>query len=120
MENLIELLTSMVDILEREKEALIVDDVDILTDIVQEKNQFVEELSSYKGQDYGQDQEVLRIIGEIDKKQEINLMLIEQAKNYNDVFLSSLKKATEDKAVGYSRDGKFSKIRGKSIIDQTV
>lgn len=120
MKSLINLLTSMTDLLIEEKEALINNDGDRINDIVSQKNIFIKELEKYGGKNLSKDREVVRMIKEIDQLQETNLMLTNQAMAYNNLFLDALKDITKDRTSGYSKDGKLAETRNKSIVDQSV
>lgn len=119
MKGLIKLLESMVIILDEEREILINNDGDKLVDVVKKKNNFIKELEEYKGIDLSENKEVVSLIEEINSLQETNLVLTNQAINYNNLFLDALNDMTDDRTSGYSKDGKIAKSK-KNIIDQSV
>lgn len=119
MEDFIKLLDSMMVILKEEQEALVENDGERIIEIVEQKEKFIKKLEDHKGLNIAENKKILKIIEEINEMQEINLMLTNQALNFNNVFLDALKEATEHGVSSYSADGKISKAK-KNIINQSV
>lgn len=120
MKELISSLNNILDILEEERIALINNDGEKIIEIVEDKNEFLKILEEYRGKNFSENIEIVQLIEKINSKQETNLLLTNQAINYNNLFLESMKSAVEVKASGYSSDGKIAKGKNINIIDQSL
>lgn len=120
MDKLVRLLESMIDLLEEEKLALIRNDGEKINEILISKNEFIKNLENYRGKNLSDKEEVVALVNKIDELQETNLMLTNQAINYNNFLLDLVKDMTKDKTGGYSKDGKITESSNKNIVDQSV
>ena len=118
--NLINNLKNIISLLKQEKTALINNDVDKVTEIVNKKNEQIEKLGAFKGTDVENFKEAMDLIKEIDYMQELNLLLTKQALSYQNAVLESISQNINNFANTYSSKGTYENTDSINIIDQSV
>lgn len=118
--SLINNLKNIISLLEQEKTALINNDVDKVTEIVNKKNELIEKLGAFKGMDVENFKEAMDLIKEIDSMQELNLLLTKQALSYQNAVLESISQNINNFANTYSSKGTYENTNNINIIDQSV
>lgn len=113
-------LKDMVRVLGKEKQVLIKNDAMALTDIVEKKNDLIRKIESFRDMDFSGNQEIRKLVAEIDTLQETNMLLTRQALSYHDVILKSLSKNNTSKYNTYSSKGQMGSQKEVSIVDQSV
>ncbi len=112
-------LESLLNILEEETQALVDNDGGRISEILDEKMEIIENIDKFQGQNFREDAEIVELIGKIDDLQETNLMLTQQALNYNETFLKIVTEAMEEKSTTYSASGDVGKTTS-SLIDRSI
>lgn len=112
-------LESLLDILEEETQALVDSDGARVNEILDEKMRIMEDIDKFQGQNFSQNAEIVELIEKIDDLQETNLMLTQQALNYNETFLKIVTEGLEEKATTYSASGDMGKTTS-SLIDRSI
>ena len=118
--NLINNLKNIISLLDEEKKALVNNDVDKVTEIVNKKNQLIEKLGAFKGMDVENSKEAMDLIGRIDSMQELNLLLTKQALSYQNAVLESISQNINNLSNTYSSKGTYENANNINIIDQSV
>ena len=118
--NLLEVLEVIYDLLEKEKDALIHNDVDKISEIVEKKLIQIEKLEGFEGVDINNNKEVDNLVEEINSLQELNMMMTRQALSYQNVLLENISKSMYNLTNTYSSQGKYESTNNVSIIDQSV
>lgn len=113
-------LKDMVRVLNKEKQVLIRNDAMALTDIVEKKNDLIRKIESFREMDFSGNQEIRKLVAEIDTLQETNMLLTRQALSYHDAILKSLSKNNTSKYNTYSAKGQMGSQKEVSIVDQSV
>ena len=108
------------NLLIKERVALINNDVGKISEIVEQKNEQIEELKKYKGVGIKNFEEVANLIEEINSMQELNLLLTNQALSYQNALLESISHSVNNIINTYSSNGKYETKNNMSIIDQSV
>ena len=108
------------NLLIKERVALINNDVEKISEIVEQKNEQIEELKKYKGVGIKNFKEVANLIEEINSMQELNLLLTNQALSYQNALLESISHSVNNIINTYSSNGKYETKNNMSIIDQSV
>lgn len=117
---LINSLKEIIKLLEMERSALVANDVDQISMLVDKKNQEMSKLSAFKGMDIESNKDAMALIEEINSKQELNLLLTKQALSYQNAILESMSKNLGNFSNTYSAKGKYDSSNNVSIIDQSV
>lgn len=117
---LINSLKSIIKLLEEEKEALVENDVDRIMEIVNQKSIQINELSKFKGMDIQNNKEAMDLVQEIDRLQELNLLLTNQALSYQTALLETISNSLSNFSNTYSSKGKYETRNDINIIDQSV
>lgn len=112
-------LENLEKILQDETDALVENDNGALSDILDEKMKIMGNIDKFKGQNFSDNEEIVEIIGRIDDLQETNLMLTQQALNFNENFLEIVSEGLEEKATTYSASGDLGKS-SSSLIDRSI
>ena len=120
LSSLLEILETIYDLLEKEKDALIHNDVDKISEIVEKKVVQIEKLEEHKGIDANNNQEVVNLIKEINSLQEINMLMTRQAMSHQNVLLDNISKNIYNLTNTYSSQGKYESTNNITIIDQSV
>lgn len=113
-------LKDMVRVLGKEKQVLIHNDAMALADIVEKKNELIGKIESFRDMDFSGDQEIRKLVAEIDALQETNILLTRQAIGYQDQILKALSKNNTSKYNTYSSKGQMGSQKEVSIVDQSV
>lgn len=109
-------LKQFISILKKEQKALIQNKNEKIEAIVKQKEEFVAVFESFEPVD---SPEIKQLILEIKELQTTNLMLTEQAIQYNDAFLSAVVKESKKTQSTYSADGKYTQQKDVSFIEQS-
>lgn len=120
LSSLLEILETIYDLLEKEKDALINNDVDKISEIVEKKVVQIEKLEELKGIDTNNNQEVVKLIKEINSLQELNMLMTRQAMSHQNVLLDNISKNIYNLTNTYSSQGKYESTNNVTIIDQSV
>lgn len=120
LSSLLEMLETIYDLLEKEKDALIHNDVDKISEIVEKKVVQIEKLEEHKGIDTNNNQEVVKLIKEINSLQELNMLMTRQAMSHQNVLLDNISKNIYNLTNTYSSQGKYESTNNVTIIDQSV
>ena len=120
MDEFKEVLAKLIDVLEKEKEALISNNNEDIFDLIEEKNNFINTLKDFKGLDIKESKEIMSLIGEINELQEVNLILTKQALNYQNSFINAINKQVENMPDTYSSNGSKKRESSISLVDQSV
>lgn len=118
--NLMKSLKNLIDLLGMERSALMSNDVDQISMLIDKKNEQINALSVYKGLDIENSREAMDLIKEIDSMQELNLLLTQQALSYQNAILESISKNLNNFSNTYSAKGTYNNSNNISIIDQSV
>lgn len=113
-------LKKILRLLQKEKKALIANDIEKLTEIINNKNESIERLAAYKGMDVKNIKEAMDIIGEINSIQELNLLLTKQALSFQEAILESISTNVNNASNTYSNKGKYESAKEISLIDHSV
>lgn len=111
-------LEEIIKLLKIEKEVLVKNDGDALVEILNKKNQYIEDLEKFKGIDL-ENERIMELIEEINSLQELNLLLTRQALSFGENFLETLSKAVKNSNT-YSSGGNFDKNKSTNIIEKEV
>lgn len=111
-------LESIIKLLKEEKEILVANDGDALLEIVNKKNEYINDLEKFKGIGL-EDEKTMDLIGEIDSLQELNLLLTRQAMSFQENLLESFAKASKNSNT-YSNIGNYEKNESINIIEKEV
>ena len=117
---LINNLKSIIRLLEQEKVALINNDAEQISEIINKKNQQMQGLSVFKGMDVENNKQAMDLIQEINSMQELNLLLTKQALSYQNALLESISQNLNNFANTYSSKGTYENTNNVNIIDQSV
>ena len=117
---LISLLKTMENLLIKERSALIGNDVEEISKIVNKKNEIIKQMHAYKGMDIKNFKEAMDLIEEINSMQELNLLLTKQALSFQNALLESISKNLNNFSNTYSSKGAYEKMNNINIIDQSV
>lgn len=115
---LLDTLNELKDILLEEKEVLINNESKKLQNIVSKKEAIIGQLETVET-DTVDKEELQVLVDEIQRLQETNAMLTQQAMNYVDVFLSAFQKEAQKNST-YSKEGSFKQTENSSILDQSL
>src|SRR5699024_416700 len=85
-------LKNLIKLLKEEKEALLKNDGEKISELVETKNKYIEKLAEFKGLDMENNEEIIALVAEIDSLQEVNLLMTRQALSYQNVMLESIAK----------------------------
>ena len=118
--SLINNLKNIISLLQQEKKALVNNDVDKVTEIVNKKNEQVEKLGAFKGMDVENFKDAMDLIKQIDTMQELNLLLTKQALSYQNAVLESISQNINNLSNTYSSKGTYENVNNINIIDQSV
>lgn len=120
--NIEKTLKGLVVLLKREKECLIKNDVDNLSKIIEDKNNILVVLESYKDKDERIDnnRQIEKLLKEIDSLQESNLLLTRQALSFQNTLLETIANNIEKTSKTYSQKGEYEKVSNINIVDQSV
>lgn len=118
--NLLEILEVIYNLLEEEKDALIHNDVDKISVIVEKKLVQVGKLDEFEGIDVNNNKEVAKLVEEINSLQELNMLMTRQALSYQNGLLENISKSIYNLTNTYSSQGKYESTNNVSIIDQSV
>lgn len=113
-------LNSIIELLKLEKEVLIKDDKEKIEEIINKKNQYIEDLEEFKGIDMEKDDSVIKLIKEINQLQQTNLLLTEQALSYQNLILDSISKNIKSTSNTYSSKGNYESKSKASLIDESI
>ena len=117
---LVAALKELVKILGEEKNVLIKSDAITLEKIVVKKNELIAKIDAEKKSGVVADEEV-RVLGtEIQRLQEINLLLTKQSLAYQEEILKALAKSNTSKFNTYSAKGSMTNEKEVRLIDQSV
>lgn len=119
-QELLGLLKSIEDLLEEEKKALLENNGEKVAEIVQQKNKCIDRLSEFKGMNMDKNQKIVSLIEEINTKQELNLLLTQQALDYQNALLESISQNMKNESNTYSSKGNYRKKKSINLIDQSV
>lgn len=114
----------LINVLKEEKQALINNDLDLLVNIIKDKEEKVDILSnliSYN--DFSDENENIKIlVEEVKNLQETNFLLTEQAMSYHSNLMDSILKVLEDtsKSNTYSKDGSYENSNQSTLIDKRI
>lgn len=114
----------LINVLKEEKQALINNDLDLLVNIIKDKEEKVDILSnliSYN--DLSDENENIKIlVEEVKNLQETNFLLTEQAMSYHSNLMDSILKVLEDtsKSNTYSKDGSYENSNQSTLIDKRI
>lgn len=111
-----QLLRKFISLLKKEKKALIKNDGQQVSQIVKEKEAFVELLAAFEPTE---DSDVRVLVLNIRDLQEDNLLLTEQALSYHNAFLSAVTQGLKKTNATYSRYGNLSGQEDVSLINQS-
>lgn len=117
---LISSLSRMRRLLIDEKKALVRNDVDKLSTIVDKKDQLIQKINSNKNIDIKDKEKVRLLMEEVRSIQELNLLLTEQALSYQKVLLDSVSDNINSLTNTYSSKGKYETNNSISIVDQSI
>ncbi|MGN9164769.1 hypothetical protein ACTNDY_05720 [Tissierellaceae bacterium HCP3S3_D8] len=120
MEELLKELKGIIKLLDEEKKALTQDDGKRIVKIVATKNEYIDRLSRFKGIDVENDEEAMKLIEEINSKQELNLLLTKQALSFQNSVLESISKNANKLANTYSARGNMENNNRVNLIDQSI
>lgn len=117
-ESLLDTLNELKHLLLKEKEALIKNETQLLQELVAEKEALVSQLENaiLKPEEKEQAQD---LIAEVQRMQETNAMLTEQAMNYAGTFINAFQKEAQ-KSATYSKEGDLKNAKNSGIIDQSL
>lgn len=113
-------LKDLIKVLAEEKKVLITNDAVSLEKIVAKKNELIQRIETEKHLGVVADEEVRSLGAEIQRLQEINLLLTKQALGYQENILKSLAKNNTSKYSTYSAKGSMNSQKEVSIVDQSV
>ncbi|HEY4544106.1 MAG TPA: hypothetical protein VIG40_05630 [Tissierellaceae bacterium] len=114
----------LINVLKEEKQALINNDLDLLVNIIKDKEEKVDILSnliSYN--DFSDENENIKtLVEEVKNLQETNFLLTEQAMSYHSNLMDSILKVLEDtsKSNTYSKDGSYENSNQSTLIDKRI
>ena len=120
MAELMKELKSLIELLEEEKQALVQNDGDKVGEIVMTKEEYINRLSQFKDIDIENNEEIMKLIQEIDSLQELNFLLTKQALSYQNSILESISKNANKLANTYSAKGIYEKENSINLIDQSL
>lgn len=107
-------------LLEKERAALIGNDIEKISDIVNKKNEIIKEMQIYKGMDIENHKEVMDLIQEINSMQELNLLLTKQALSFQNALLEAISKNLNNFSNTYSSTGVYETANNINLVDQSV
>ncbi|EJF02228.1 hypothetical protein [Liquorilactobacillus mali] len=110
-------LGSFVKLLKKEKNYLIKDDGESLTDLLPEKEGFVEILKEYQGD---VSEKARELITEIKAQQEENLLLTRQAIGYQNMLMGAVKKNLSSPAGTYSKGAQVYAQPRTNFVDEEI
>lgn len=119
-QELVNNLKSILGLLQEEKDALIHNDGNRITEIVESKKSCIEKLASLKGFSIEDDKEIMTIIEQMNELQEVNLLLTKQALGFQNNLLESMAKNLQSSANTYSPKGSYESKNTINLIDQSV
>lgn len=112
------ILEELKGLLLEEKEALIKDETTKVIDMITRKEAIIEKLES--AELIEDDNDIVHALAkEVKDLQELNNMLIEQAMQYNEVFLQAFQKEATKNST-YSKHGNLKKTGSAGILDQSL
>ncbi|MBP1042016.1 flagellar protein FlgN [Vagococcus sp. BWB3-3] len=111
-----QLLRKFISLLKKEKQALIKNDGPRVSQLVKEKESFVELLGGFEPTG---NPEIRDLVLKIRDLQADNLLLTEQALSYHDTFLSAVTQGLKKANSTYSRYGNLSEQEDVSLINQS-
>lgn len=115
----IDLLKKFKTLLLEEKEALIKDDSAKVMSVIAEKEAFIDILPTLGTK--GEEKEDLSIlVEEIKQLQKTNLLLTEQALQYQKKMMEAITDSAKTSGSTYSKNGQYSAEKESSIIDQSL
>lgn len=117
-EQIIDQLTQLKNLLEKEKAILINNQGSELAQVLREKEELLVSLSAFseEGVDLKQLSSLSR---EVKALQETNLMLTEQSIRYTETMLEHIKKSAKQNHT-YSKKGTFDQTKKSALVDQSL
>ncbi len=113
-------LSSIIEILNEEKTALIQGDGNKIVEIVERKNHYIETISEFKGLNLQEDRSIMELIKEIDSLQELNLLLTNQALSFQNALLESISIGLSTASNTYSQKGNYEGTKNIGLVDHSV
>lgn len=120
VQELIEVLKKLKNLLYDEKEALLKNDGHKIAEIVELKNDIIEDLKKLKVIDVSNNESVLELVKEIDSIQETNLLLTKQAIGYQEMLIESIAKNVKNLSNTYSAKGGYKAENNVNFVDQSI
>lgn len=117
--NPIQFLQAFITLLKTEKEALIRNQGENIKMIVTKKQAFVEQFPAY---DFSKENkvEVTALVQTIRHMQETNLLLTQQALDYQNTVMEALSKGIKKSGKTYSKSGQQTGLTQASILNQSL
>lgn len=120
MNQLLKHLKLLVQLLEEERQALIRNDGNKIGNIVNKKNEILNQLGKLEEKDMEKSQETMILFDKIQDLQEINLLLTKQALSYNNALLEGISENMKNASNTYSAKGNYESQNNINLIDQSV
>lgn len=115
----IETLKKFRDVLLEEKEALITNDSAKVVAVIAEKETFMEVLPTLDSTGLKKE-DLSEIVTEIKNLQETNLLLTQQALQYQEKMMEAITDSAKTSGSTYSKNGHYSAEKQATIIDQSL
>lgn len=115
----IETLKKFKQVLIEEKEALIKNDSAKVVTVIAEKEKFIEVLPTLNMTGLKKE-DLSGIVTEIKNLQETNLLLTQQAVQYQEKMMEAITSSVKTSSSTYSKNGSFSDEKQATIIDQSL
>jgi hypothetical protein len=113
-------LKDLIKVLNDEKRVLIKSDAAALDGLVEKKNDLIVKIQEFRGEDFSGDEEIRKMVSQIDALQETNMLLTKQALSYQKQILKALAKNNTSKYNTYSSNGHLYGQKEVSIVDKSV
>lgn len=120
MKELLKHLKSMIQLLKEEKQALIHNDGEKVSNIVTAKNECLNQLAKFKDINIEENKEIKELVEEIHVLQDLNLLLTKQALAYQNSILDSISKNMNSRSNTYSAKGNYESKNKASLIDKSL
>jgi len=113
-------LKDMIKVLNDEKRVLIKSDAAALDGLVEKKNALIIKIEEFRGEDFSGDDEIRKMVSQIDVLQGTNMLLTKQALSYQEQILKALTKNNTSKYNTYSSKGLIKSQKEISFVDKSV
>ena len=113
-------LKDMIKVLNDEKRVLIKSDAAALDGLVEKKNALIIKIEEFRGEDFSGDDEIRKMVSQIDVLQGTNMLLTKQALSYQEQILKALANNNTSKYNTYSSKGLIKSQKEISFVDKSV